>query len=692
MILNGLYTILLWIDSILYSFISFLYQVFIVISKANLFTEATLRTFTDRIFTILGIVMLFYIAYEILILIVSPDKVSGENEAKNLISKLITAIIIIILLPTIFKYMQIFQNNILTSNIIGNIILGSSSETTSGGDYLKDAGTEMALSIGQSFYHPVDSAGKEYSVLDCKEESDANPKICATYISVYENAKSTNNPGSFFKDPELKDQLRIDDDKEMLYYPILSTLSAVLAMWMIVAFAIDIGIRVAKLGFLQIIAPIPIAQNITQKESLTDTAWFKSLVETYLEIFMKLIIIYFAMFAINFVPEVISNLWYKEESGASSFIQMLAMVVVILGILQFAKNAPELLKNLFNISDFGHGLSINKRLEDNTYAQRGATMLGGAGANMASRAWNTGNNFIKEKGFKNKASALGSGALETVGGLFSGAYRGYKESDGMSSWGEWRANVNRVRTKGDASVARAEARRQAAKDYNSNNQAFFTDKQGNKMYGSGWAAAARVRKNELTDNVKSQLGSAKSWLNGAVSREQYDAAVEMQRAYNQVLEPYNKESSYIDAAEADILKKYSQGHNELGVNSTQQIKNIFQSQRNEKNATTYIRNQKNIARAGKSSIKVLEKEFNKLGTKAKKEFFDNDIFKADGINIKSIKDIENLYDKLAKHTINSADPFTDTHAHALNEVSSQLGELVNSQMQIMAAKGKLNND
>ncbi|MDD4706048.1 MAG: hypothetical protein PHS24_02385, partial [Bacilli bacterium] len=464
---NVLNTICLWIDGFLYSFISFLYQVFIVISKANLFTETTLRTFTDRIFIILGIVMLFYIAYEILILIVSPDKLSGENQAKTIVGKLVKSIIIIILLPTIFKYMQIFQDNILSSNVIGNIILGSSSGSAPDNS-LKTAGTSMALSIGQAFYHPVDSTGKEYSYIDCKiDNNETNVPACANFIAAYDEALNSNTPGVFFGDSNLKKQLNlnlwertVNSEREMIYYAILSTIAAVLAIQMIVAFAIDIGIRVAKLGFLQIIAPIPIAQNITKKEALTQTTWFKSLVETYLEIFMKLIVIYFSMFAITLVPDVIENIFYRNQSDTSTLVKMLATVVIILGILQFAKTAPELIKNLFNIKDFGNGISIRKRLDDNTFAQRGASMLGGAGASAISGAWN----------------GKGLGKLTgAAGGLFGGGYRGLKNSQGMTSWGQLGANINRTRAETDAARTAFESKNQAARER-------FTDKHGNKMF------------------------------------------------------------------------------------------------------------------------------------------------------------------------------------------------------------------
>ncbi|MDD2409851.1 MAG: hypothetical protein PHD03_03965, partial [Bacilli bacterium] len=420
---------------------------------------------------------------------------------KTIVSKLVKSIIIIILLPTIFKYMQIFQNNILSSNVIGNIILGSSSGSAPDNS-LKTAGTSMALSIGQAFYHPVDSTGKEYSYLDCIiEENKTSVPACANFIEAYDKALENNTPGYFFGDSNIKKQLNlnpwerlVNSEREMTYYAILSTIAAILAIQMIVAFALDIGIRVAKLGFLQIIAPIPIAQNITKKEPLSQTEWFRSLVETYLEIFMKLIIIYFSMFAITLVPEVIENIFHSNQSDAGTLVKMLATVVIILGILQFAKNAPELIKKLFNIKDLANGISIKKRLNDNTYAQRGAAMLGGAGASAISSAFN------------------GGGVLGTSKSLFSGGYRGLKNSEGMTSWGQLGGNINRARAETDAARTASEARSQAARER-------FTDAHGNKMWGGSVFGRVPLAKDDLLDFGQ----RSKDWVHGGISNEKLSA-------------------------------------------------------------------------------------------------------------------------------------------------------------------------
>jgi len=428
--------------------------------------------------------------------------------------------------------MQIFQNNILSSNVIGNIILGSSSSSVPDNS-LKSAGTSMALSIGQAFYHPVDSTGKEYSYLDCKiDDNETTVPACANFVESYDKAMESNTPGYFFGDSDLKKQLNlnlweqlVDSEREMVYYAILSTIAAVLAIQMIVAFAIDIGIRVAKLGFLQIVAPIPIAQNITQKESLSQTTWFKSLVETYLELFMKLIVIYFSMFAITLVPEVIENIFYRNQSDTGTLVKMLATVVIILGILQFAKIAPELIKNLFNIKDFGNGISIKKRLEDNTFAQRGAAMLGGAGASALSG------------GFNGKGFGKVSGA---VGGLLGGGYRGLRNSEGMTSWGQLGGNINRARAETDAAITAREARRQAAVERSPKG---WSDRHGKPAPGASILGRVPL----AIDDIKDFGQRTQNWLTGGITNEKLAATSEILGDFSRLDDAINGQDNDIKA-------------------------------------------------------------------------------------------------------------------------------------------------
>ena len=121
---NVIYSLFLMIDGLVYKIVGWLYQLYLVISDARIFTSDTFETFLTRIYAILGVAMLFVLAYSLLQSIVDPDKneISG---AGKIISNTIISIILIAVVPTIFNFLYYAQEIIVKDNIIGKLILGS---------------------------------------------------------------------------------------------------------------------------------------------------------------------------------------------------------------------------------------------------------------------------------------------------------------------------------------------------------------------------------------------------------------------------------------------------------------------------------------------------------------------------------------------------------------------------------------
>lgn len=118
--------ILLWIDSAVYGAVAIVYDLFLRISKVQLFTADTYGNFAQRIYAILGVVMLFVLAYNLLKAIVNPDDLTkGDKSFAKVAKNLIISLVIIGLLPTAFDYAYRMQNFILNKNIIGALFFGS---------------------------------------------------------------------------------------------------------------------------------------------------------------------------------------------------------------------------------------------------------------------------------------------------------------------------------------------------------------------------------------------------------------------------------------------------------------------------------------------------------------------------------------------------------------------------------------
>ena len=73
-IINILYKILLSLDSIIYSLISWLYQVFNILASCQLFKSEFYTSLSQRIYVIIGVITLFILSYQLLLLVINPDE------------------------------------------------------------------------------------------------------------------------------------------------------------------------------------------------------------------------------------------------------------------------------------------------------------------------------------------------------------------------------------------------------------------------------------------------------------------------------------------------------------------------------------------------------------------------------------------------------------------------------------------
>lgn len=407
---NAFYGILLTIDYVIYLAINICYQLFEVVSKVEVFSTENIGVISRRIYTIIGIVMLFVFAYNIILAIVDPDSLSkGEKSVKNIVQNTIISIVLVTLFPLICEYMQIFQNHIIENNTIGNLIMGSTASDSGENGQTKGA-LNVSVTIFTAFYHPIDENKEPVTLTECESSS---VKLCSRYKEMADNAKNgIGGLWNFMHDEDLKDGI-YDDDMEYLFP--LSTIAGVVAAYLFLSFSLDLGVRAAKLGALKLIAPIPIFLRITKPKGGQFDKWFSEFTKTYLQVFERIVIINFAMLLISFVSDI--NIF---ASGGGLFINVIATVVVILGILKFAKDAPKLLEEIFSVKI--PQMSIKKKLNENEYALRGASVLGAAGTTAVG-------NVIKGIG---AGKSVGQVIKTGFGGLIGGGRQGWVQSRGLN--------------------------------------------------------------------------------------------------------------------------------------------------------------------------------------------------------------------------------------------------------------------
>lgn len=335
------------LDSIIYGLINNIYQLFFTLSRTTILSQETIKIFADRVYAVIGVFMLFKVAFSLLGMFADPDKLNDSKAGGGkLVTRIVTSLLLFALVPTIFSTAYALQGAIIRENILGNIILGTKTGTVKNQtmeEIQEVAGKRIAVSVFSGFFRPVGTLSAGNQTKYDAATNYTNPDFYQ--FSDLVNAKADSGTGYAFN-----------------YSYFISTIAGVLIALIILSFCFDIAIRSVKLAFLQLIAPIPILSYIDIKSGeKTFNNWVSACVSTYVDVFVRLGIIFFIVFIIS---ELTSgpNLFniYDVTTGKIMPTDAFAISFVIMGLLLFAKEAPDLIYNILGIKKSGNGgFSLN---------------------------------------------------------------------------------------------------------------------------------------------------------------------------------------------------------------------------------------------------------------------------------------------------------------------------------------------
>ena len=447
---------LMMIDGAIYNLICYVYEIFYYLATLNIFTEEHYQKIVSRIYVILGLFMLFVLAYSLLKAIINPDEFAkGEQSFPNLIKNVIISLVIIILLPTVFSVAFNIQNSILEYDTIPKLILGvdGASEDNSGG------GRMIAYNLHHAFLYPNSEVCSSINIEDCRANINGNGWIgFRNGDPLSEVDTDVQNGASFINYNAYSEAVR---DGDLTYLFPISTVAGIFTLWVLLNFCFDMAIRVVKLAFYQIIAPIPVICRILPGGSMKDvfSKWVKQVVSIFLEVFIRIAILSICVFLIEIVVDAYeAGLPGIDSLGVTQ--QPIVLALIIMGIVIFMKQAPQILSDLLNLKTDGMKLGLMDKLAMGGGLLAGAAVGGGASM-FAKNAVAAGKNFhaTRGQGFKARAKALGLGAASVVAGTASGAARaGYgargaknfkdmKDATSKSIAGATNARLNRAKYK-----------------------------------------------------------------------------------------------------------------------------------------------------------------------------------------------------------------------------------------------------
>ena len=400
-------------DTAIYWLIEIFFRVIMSLANHEVFSTEVIKEFRERVYIVLGLVMIFKIMISFVKIFIDPSKMNDKEQGVgNVLKRTVICLALIVLVPEIFRTARTLQSRIVP--VIPRVILGTSIqideyEEGTEDDEFATIGRKMAYTIFRSFVN------KNYFNDSSKDDncngapSNGGIRITDWTLSMHRRNKRGQGDGDVCIDYK---------------YP-LSTIVGAYTLIMLVQIAIAVAIRAFKLGVCEIIAPIPIASYIDPTASKkTFESWVSITWKVYLDLFIRLIVIFFVAYLFEIVARDFGHMLLPENSTydiSSWIVKAVVFIFLVLGLLQFAKQAPKFLMDLLGIKEGdtdiagmfkGEGL---KQIRDSAKAVTNPLAVAG------SNAYNTYKH--QRQADESRRGAALKAALSAVGGGTSSAFR-----------------------------------------------------------------------------------------------------------------------------------------------------------------------------------------------------------------------------------------------------------------------------
>ena len=398
-------SILFFLDNAVYSLISMVYELLLYLANVSL-TNQYVQNIISRIYVLLGIFMLFKVSLSILQYLVDPNAFTDKSKGfGKLVTNVLVSLVLLVMTPTIFTQLYNFQNIILSENIIGKIIMGvdtgsSSTDQDTITNEAVSAARDVQFLMYSAFFTLNTGDTNNNGVIDRGEEAGPLSECAGTPVLGSRAMARTGEQGDggclyalsdamdaessimtagvdlsdFFRTTSAGTDNRnfssfgtlinwkIDNQFVINYVPLVSTLAGGIVVFLLLGFCIDIAVRVIKLCFLEMVAPISIISYIDPKETLGQgklNAWIKETAKTFLSLFIRLAIIFFVVQLVQIISSVVFG-GLSSDAGTitegyepQGAYPMFIFVFLVIGAFTFAKQAPKLIEELFGIKNSG---------------------------------------------------------------------------------------------------------------------------------------------------------------------------------------------------------------------------------------------------------------------------------------------------------------------------------------------------
>ena len=324
------------IDYFIYSIIEFITQGIFDLSSLRVHI-GIIDSFRNRIYAILGVIMLFKLTISFFQLMFDPEKLLVSKKGiKKIFANVFIVIVVIMLLPTTFNVLYRAQKVFLP--VLPRILFAEEKTTNNVDETVKKNSSQMSIILLKSFFTPRRDANNNYASIDGSKEIESLKEFS-------EKINESDNSGF----------LGFGSHYRYEYKWPLSTIVGAIAVFLLFSITLKVAIRVFKMIILEMIAPIPVISllDTSDKKESAFSTWLQTLISTFLDIFLSLGTIYIVLYFINALSTDKLFIDYGAAEGLKEdpMRLMYLKVILILGLLKFAKDLPSFIKGVIGIKD-----------------------------------------------------------------------------------------------------------------------------------------------------------------------------------------------------------------------------------------------------------------------------------------------------------------------------------------------------
>lgn len=329
----------------IYCLIVYMYKIFYNIATTRFLQSEIVQEISANIYTLVSVVMLFAFSVTILSAIVNPDLLSdGKKGVKAVFKRAIIALMLIVVIPFAFDELYKIQETIMKNSLIEKIVVGieyncnssDKSKCEAGGN----GGQVIAGTLMSAVLYPDDEmADADGNVNVSVSVSEYYSKMIAENLPKYIGAVAKNINATAIN-PE-NANISNDEAYAFKFNGLIAIVVGLVTVYILVIFAIDVAVRVFKMAFMELTAPISIVSYVAAGDKIL-SSWFKELGKTYAELFVRVAAIAFYLF-------LVSNLSSFMEQFKNSDWTLVLKAFLMVGMLIFAKQVPDMIGKIFGV-------------------------------------------------------------------------------------------------------------------------------------------------------------------------------------------------------------------------------------------------------------------------------------------------------------------------------------------------------